>query len=207
MRIIALAIACMAVFAISAAASGPSREFVYGVEWGSGLTFHTYHIYNYVREDGTRMQGNDFQFVTNLNASLLFKAGYDFGSRWNLSLVTGYDGINDRFRVIPLGFRGTCFFREGQRDSRPFLFAEPGAGLFSSSDKYAFYLRVGYGKRFNLSPGTDLDFSVCYRLTHSCPKLIDPDDEIIDRLFSNNILTGFFGVSMSLHFKHNVFKR
>ena len=207
MRKIAIAVACMAFFWISATASQPTRQLVYGIEWGAGLTFHTYHIYNYLREDGTRLQGNDFQFVANLNASILFHVGYDLGNRWNASLVTGYEGINDRFRIFPLGVRGARFFGTDPHSDNSFCFLEPGVGLFSSADKYTFYLRMGYGKRFNLSPGTDLDFSVSYRLAHSCPELIDPDEEIVDRLFSNNILTGFLGFSMALHFQHNTFKR
>ena len=207
MKKIALTIACMAIFILPAASMEPGKRPVLGVEWAFGLTFHTFHTYNYLRADGTRIQGSDHQFITNLNASILFKGGYDLGTRWNISVITGYEGINDRFRIIPLGTRGTYFFGNGQNKDGSFIFIEPGTTLFSSADNWVFYMRLGFGKRFELSPATVFDISLFYRLTHSCPELVDPDQEIVDRLFSNNILTGFLGINMSLNFQYSLFKR
>ncbi len=170
-------------------------------EWGGGITFLDCYSFSYLRTDGTRLKGNPCTFLFNPNAHLLIKYDADISSQWNLSVMSGYEGIYDRTRIIPLTVRGSYFPGTCSREGR-FWFLEGGTGVKTDFSTLAALGRIGWGKRFHLSEITSLDFMVSYRSAlFKYDHIDDPDEVPVDQIYTNRKITGTVSISVALRFQ------
>lgn len=182
---------------------GRGGKVTAAVEWGAGMTFADYHIYNYLLEGGYRMNGSEFYFGGKVNAYWQGSLGYDILPDWNLSLNAGYEGIDRQYRVYPITVRATHTFQPANEDGY-LLFVEGGAGFWGPKDISAVLGRVGTGYRLALSPRTALDLMFSFRLSMRNPDLFDPDSThpiLQERIVLNQLYSGKLTVSVALSFR------
>ena len=181
--------------------SSEGRRVTFGCEWGSGVTYARYHVYNYLYESGRRHQGKEFESVWQINANFMVHAGYDISRRVNLSFYSGFEGISKGESVVPLTLRATVF-PGGSRQDGFLAYLDCGAG-FDRGGYHALLSRAGLGYRLCLTEVTNLDFLLSYRLAITHPELRDPDswspiDE--NRIAWNNLFINKVSFSIGLNF-------
>ncbi len=197
-------ILCAAVLflALSGSASA-QRHFTGTVEWGGGITLARYHSYNYVLDSGYRMIGKDFSGGGHVSGFALAGIGMDLGKRLNTTVLSGYEGVDHRFRVYPILVRLTSF-REGPDREGWMGYAEAGIGLQELSHIAALLGRFGVGYRFPLTRHTAVDLTTALRLSKKKPDLFDPDSIQpipAGRIAWNNQYSSMLSVSLSLSFR------
>ena len=155
-----------------------AKRLTFGAEWGYICTFFGGYHNNFYSPDGWRVDENEFGGVFYNNVEVYLHIGYNFGEKWNLSLYTGYAGVQDRLHCIPFSIRGTRFFNADCKGDRWFSFIDLGSGIGIS-----------------LSERTKLDFLASLRATYSHTDIIFGNTEIShDRINRNNA----YGCSVSL---------
>lgn len=176
--------------------------FTCGLEWGGGVTVLGYHDYNYLVESGYRMNDSDISFDGTLTASILVNAGYVIGNRFQVSLCSGYEGIDRNIRVVPILLRGT-FFKNGYRSDGFLAYVGGGVGITDVERRSVALGRMGAGYRIVLSKATCLDFILSANLSIRNPDLLDPDSHMPiadNRITVNNLYLGKLGLSIALSF-------
>lgn len=182
---------------------GKAGKVSAAVEWGAGMTFADYHVYNYLLEGGYRMNGSELYFGGKLNAYLQGSIGYAILPDWTLSLSAGYEGIDRQYRVYPITMRATHNFRPVGEDGWT-IYVESGAGFWGPSDIAAVLGRLGGGYRIALSERTSLDLLLSYRLSMRNPDLFDPDSTrpILDeRIVLNQLYSSKLTLSIAISFR------
>ena len=185
------------------AATARTARFTASAEWGGCVKAASFHSYNYLLDSGYRMNGTDWSGGGHLNAFVLFYLGTDLTDRWNLSLGSGYEGIDRRFRVYPVALRLTHFAKGADHDG--WLGSlELGAGLQELEHIAAGLGRLAAGYRFRLTERTAIDLQASIRLSLQNPDLFDPDSShpIPDeRIARNNVYSGMIGLSAAFSFR------
>jgi len=177
------------------------KKVTFGCEWGSGISYANYHVYNYLYENGRRHQGAELEMTRRVNANFMVHLGYDISRIVNIAAYLGYEGITDSERVLPLTLRATCCFKGSKADG--FLtYLDAGAG-FIKEGYHAMMGRAGVGYRLCLTSVTNLDFLVSYRLAVTHPELRDPDSRRLieeHRIANNNLFLNNISFSIGLNF-------
>jgi len=151
----------------------------HSVEWGIDAMFFSGHHYNYICEEGYRIDDKWDSFSFHPNASVQFGFGFNLTGRSELMLFTGYTGIGPSNRVIPLSLRYT-FIPKGNYQGGLFYFADLGVGFHPvpSSEpprRICFLGKLGFGNRIALSRFCSMDFIAGIRTVHDFPRIKDPD--------------------------------
>ena len=177
-------------------------NFTYGVEWGGSFSAIRYHDYNYLIESGYRMNDSSLSFGGKVNGVFWANVGYLIANRFQISLYSGYEGIDRNVRVVPIVLRG-AFFNKGYHSDGLFAFAGGGVGITDVERRSVILGRIGAGYRIVLSKATCLDFMISANMSIRNPDLLDPDSHmpIADyRISVNNLCLGKLGLSMALSF-------
>ncbi len=143
-------------------------RMTYGIEWGYVATFqYGYHNY-FIAPEGYRVEEKVNMYGLIDNAEMHVNVGYDFDSRWNLSLYIGYEGIGDTQKAVPVSLRLTRSYRENRMGDRWFTFADFGSGIcIKKHPQEIFTSKIGAGYSLSLSEFASIDFLISARLTHT----------------------------------------
>lgn len=194
-----LIIIFISLFTFSFARAG---DFTYGIEWGGSVAVAEYHDYNYLIESGYRMDDASFSFGGKVNAFFLVNAGYVFAERFQVSLYSGYEGVDKNVRVVPIVLRGT-FFNNGYKSDGFLAYAGGGVGITDVERRSVVLGRLGAGYRFVISKATCMDILFSANLAIRNPDLLDPDSNLPiaeNRITVNNLCLGKLGLSIALSF-------
>lgn len=179
-----------------------SPRLTFGLEWGYVAAIHSgFHFY-YFAPEGFRVDefGNSFGCIS--NAEVYVKAGYNLSDIWNIALYTGYAGVADINKAIPVSLRGTRFFGDAPDDDRWFAFLDIGTGIcIKKPVQEILSAKAGGGYRLSLSRNTKLDFlfSVRTMLTH--PYVYYDGVKIsYDKINRNNAYVNSLSVGIGLSF-------
>ncbi len=196
----------MNMFNMNVHARGKSGDFLsrmtFGFEWGYVASVHSGYHYNFFAPEGYRVdiEGSAFGFVS--NADMYMKAGYDFNTEWNLSVLIGYEGISDIHRAIPVSLRMTRYFNANPLKDRWFSFIDLGSGICLKTPVQEILTgKVGGGYRLALSRHSSLDFLLSARFTHTHPQITYDDVPIpLNKTNRNSAFISAISVGMAVNF-------
>lgn len=169
-----------------------------GLEWGTGINIHSIHKYNYISSLGYRISEFEHGADLYLNAEILLRAGVQIGRKFNVSLCSGYMGIANDFRTVPVLGRLDFHFK-GVREDGIYLSLDMGKGFVQP----CYMINAGAGHRTMIGNHSSIDFKLKLRETFSRPVLHDIEDgkAVPESRIRRNIATYFaMNISVSLNF-------
>lgn len=177
-------------------ASAVERKLTFGAEWGYIGTFFSGYHDNFFSPEGWRVDEQDYGIGYFSNAEVYLHIGYNIDNNWNISLYTGYAGIQDVHHCIPISVRGTRFFRENGYGDRMFAFVDLGSGISLKKHPQEILTgKLGCGYRLSFSGRTKVDLLASLRATYSHRDIIFDNIEIpFEKTNRNNV----YGCSLSL---------
>ena len=194
---------------ILTAASGHARigedsaqSVTYGIEWGYMPSFFSSHDYYFFDPDGYfRVYESGYGAGYFTNAEVNLHVGWNIGSRWNLSLHSGYAGAADFSPVIPITLRATRFWGDNHLADRWFTFGELGSGLvIKEKPQEIAACKFGGGYRLSLSKDTKMDFIAALRALYTHPEVVHYGKTIDKELLIRNdgyVGSLYFGISLT----------
>ena len=177
-------------------------KYTFGVEWGYVATFQSGYRYIFFPPEGYRVDVRDNSFRLQSNADLYIHSGINLSRSWNLSLYTGYAGVGDIHKVLPVSIRVTRYFGKDPLSDRWFAFSDLGSGIcFKRPVQEILTGKIGGGYRMSLSRYSKLDFIISARMTYTHPQ-ITYDQEIIshDMVRRNNAYVSALSLGLGLTF-------
>ena len=184
--------------------SGKEKELpkiTIGAEWGYMPTFFHGYDYNFLDTEGFREIGHEADLKYFSNGEVTLHAGYNFNSRWNLSLHAGYAGIAGFQPVIPFSIRATRYWSEDYLADGWFSFMDIGSGICLKKEPQEIALcKIGSGYRISLSRTTKLDFITAVRGTYTHPEIKYYNERVpLERIrYSNGYaISLFFGLGLT----------
>ncbi len=164
--------------------TGRPSKAVFSVEQGILTTFFERYDNSYLNSDRARNSYSGDRWSDHINSMMLISFGYAFTDRFLVRMSTGYAGMHDDARDIPLT-AGAAFFPQGRNCSGFQIFADGGLGLAGSSSRSNDFLsRAGGGWRFTLGGGKkSLDLNLYGICAYYKP------DKITSK-YSGEIITG-----------------
>lgn len=172
-RIISLALVTMLPLTAGAASGrGFAQNIRYGIEWGYTGTIYENHRYVYLTDEGARVESDDHSAIYNSNGCFFAYAGIESWDRIQTDLVSGYMGVVQGRRVVPLMLRETVYLN-GCRNDGFKLFAEGGLCLTKTfKDQKSWIGRGGLGYRVMLGDKPAMDFFLTAHFVHDHPNSI-----------------------------------
>lgn len=166
------------VFALSSIVSLHAQRmpFIsYGIEWGGTVTFLSSHHFNFICSEGYRIDSEDQEASGQVNGVILAKIGINITDGLQISLYSGYAGIEHNRRIVPIEGR-VNYYPKGLGCDGILTSAGAGIGINSSwTGITSSYARIGCGYHIALTGSTGLDFIISYRLCTDRPRIEDPD--------------------------------
>lgn len=155
--------------------------FRYGLEWGfTPMVYETCHL-NYLVEEGYRVDDSSSDVMFTPNAVLLAGFGVNVSNNISLGIYSGYAGLSEENRVIPLSFRAT-WFPKGVTSDGMLYYADVGTGFhIHISDRIepdrspATLVGIGTGYHFSLTSSIGLDLQIGFRESFDHALILDPD--------------------------------
>lgn len=149
-------------------------KFSGGVEWGYKVSlYHKFH-YNYLSQEGVRINDQGKNFEAFSNGEIYGFAGAYLNDYINLSLYAGYSGIYNDRRVYPVSARAT-YYVKGRSNDGIKMFIDSGCAFAETFSKHGIVLgKAGLGYRFALDKNTGLDLNLTAEYAADHPtKVID----------------------------------
>lgn len=142
----------------------------YGAEWGYTATCVFNYQFDYTDStDGFRVDESGTDLLLRNNAYGCLYAAMDFHRHYAVSVNAGFAGIYQERRFIPVGLRGTYFFKTYDDDG-VFALGEYGRGFYTDDTDYiAESYKLGCGYRYALGGTGSLDFIVSARIATDRP--------------------------------------
>lgn len=168
-------------FATTAEAREPSVTakpyplFTFGIEGGYFATHAAYRHVNFVSSFGYRVDSKTWDKGYHSNGEILLHAGINVSGNVNLSLYTGYAGMNKQEYTYPFTLRCTYLFGKPEDTCRWYAFADAGTGVddTDSAQKLSYIAKIGGGYRITLSRSSKLDFMLTLRNIITSPDVND----------------------------------
>lgn len=173
-RIICLAMCLVLALSVSARDRDGwcSSHVRLGIEWGYTATVYEQHCYDYISDAGSMVQSEGHGPRYNSNGCFLSYVGIETWKKAETDLVTGYIGIVQGRRVVPVMLRETIYFN-GCRSDGFKLFAEGGVALAPTfQNKQVFMARAGAGYRLMLGDKPAMDFFMSVHGAHDHPRSV-----------------------------------
>lgn len=170
-KLLISALLLMAASPLCAAAS----PFTAGVEWGANAMVYASVDRNYIDRAGSRVDASSRGLSFYLNGTLRAFAGVYAGGKLRFDLGTGYIGLADSRREIPLTLRAN-YLAGGRNADGAVLFLDGGAGFSTVSSGVVGILgAAGAGYRMHMAEGSGLSFLFNLRFATDRPGIIYPD--------------------------------
>ncbi|MGM9740317.1 MAG: hypothetical protein ACI3ZP_06895 [Candidatus Cryptobacteroides sp.] len=148
------------------------KGFRWGVEWGASGICHSNTSCIYTTEDGYLVEYKKISNRLHINAAVEGFIGMDFAGRLNISLRSGYSGLGDGERGVPLSLRPTLYFGKTPTVRGASLFVEGGLFFRRNADISSF-VKLGTGWRTRLSSHIAMDFNIGIQLSGTHPDIYD----------------------------------
>lgn len=179
----ALALCCRVQPALSAV---PLERLRGGVEWGyTQNCWHWYH-YNYLTDAMARVNSEDSEFELHPGGHIYAYLGYQIGRRWELDLISGWAGVWEGRRVVPVDLRVTRFF-SGLDSNGLKAFIEAGEVIShndASSELPSNIIKLGGGYRIMITSRSSVDFAIS---VHRC---LDHPAGVTDPQYNYSVSAG-----------------
>ena len=181
-----------------------SSRWEFGVEWGLSPALFYWNRVDFLTEDNYLIRSTCRDWTFQTCGLALVHAGYEIAPQVRLNLYSGFQGLSDNARIIPLGMQAAWYFSPMDGDGG-FLFGGGAAGIPLADVPFSWTGDLGAGYRIALGSRTYLDFKGSFRLSSAQPVAIwEPTTESMVRReqmrFCRNILSGF-SLSVSLVFR------
>jgi len=169
----ALLVACC----FSSAAKAPVVK--YGVEWGLSANIFYSQQLNYISAQGYRVDESGSGMKFSPNGQVMGSVGINAGDHLCLDLLSGYMGVSQNNRMIPLLLRAGYHFRGIESDGI-FAFIDAGVGFHTRRSweperKPAIMADGGAGYRFVLTRRSSIDLFADVKGTFDSLMVSDPD--------------------------------
>lgn len=181
------------------AESPQKRTFNFAIEADYIANIRVYSHLNYITDEGYRVNEEDNSPKYNTNAQVLAGAGVNIGRHFNLSLYSGYQGINRKQALIPVLLRPSVLLGQPGDKGRWLVFIDGGPGFRASShaDRVAVISHAGFGYRIATTKRTSLDILGSIHSTVWHPWFFDDTVKEVRR--NNEVLSGInLGVAVIL---------
>lgn len=180
-----------------------AQRVTWSVEWGAAATVYTHHDFQYTTLEGYHIDSHFFNNQFHLNGQLLAYIGLQTSRRFNLAVGTGWQGLQNEIRCLPVSLRATLDL--GTPDKNGMLvFLEGGSGFSENlKRKEGDFLKIGTGYRIPLGYGIRLKFMGALQASICHPQLFDIYDNITvddSHLEYSDRTSGAVVVSMALEF-------
>lgn len=151
--------------------------FTFGVESSYVLTFLNFSHFNFISADGDRRDLRASTSGALSNGQLLVGGGVNMSANWNLSLYTGYCGVYDNERLIPLTARLTWLSGDSPMKGRWLVFLGGGIGFnnLEKPENISVLGKIGAGRRVSLNRSVKLDFLIGLQETYTHPRAYESD--------------------------------
>lgn len=151
----------------------------FGLEWGYTPTIAGLYHYNYISDDGYRINDSGSGLYYATNADILAHFGVNVSRKLSISAITGNMGITKGTRVIPIIMRLSYYFNGVSNDGM-FTYVDGGAGIHPAKPETpprnaAWLANLGGGYRIALSREISLDFLSSVRWTYDHALIQNPD--------------------------------
>ena len=167
---------------LMAALPASARRFSFGVEGALALNFASYNNMAYRTDMGYRVFDNAVHRETYPIGEVLGMATANIGKMFRMSLLSGYCGLENGLRMVPVELRGVVVFPQ-MTSSGSGLYLQAGGGVaFPIQERFnaGALVRGGLGYSVNLNNLARINFGFTYRMVYFNPVIYDPDtDEII----------------------------
>lgn len=173
------------------------RDFpriTFGIEGSFATNFWTYSHFNYIADEGYRVNIRHNEPDLHLNGQLLANAGCNLSQRTNLSVYCGICGLSTREIMMPVSLRFTYMFGDSPLKNRWITFAETGIMTERLKlEEFSAIGKLGGGYRISLSRSVKLDLLMAYQAVFAHPDVSEiSGDKTIpvtgDRLRRNNAI-------------------
>lgn len=183
-------------------AGNPSVSF--GLEWGYSLSFFNLRQFNYLDAEGSRVNVDERIFKAGSNAGILASFGLNVGERCNFSISSGYMGVEDNVRLVPLLAGITCV-PAGIEESGFVFNVRAGAGMNVLDHTRILPLAdLGLGYRISFGNGCGIDLKFILRGAYDHPSIFDPTYETgyvpVENIRDNRAIYLSAGLSTALNF-------
>ena len=155
------------------ASAQQTRTLRFGLEWGFSERFLEGHHYNFLTEEGFRVDESGVSNDFHANAFILAKVGASIADMITVQLCSGFKGIGPGRRMIPV---------EGQVTVTPFGvesdgilgYLGAGIGIHDIKDTYVpVTANLGIGYRYRLERRCCLDLRMGPQICVDHPELFD----------------------------------
>lgn len=143
-----------------------------GVEWGYSAGLVNIYHFNFIASEGWREDGSGQEFFLYSNGQLLAHADWHALDKLTIGLYTGYVGIRQYRRGVPLSLRAT-YHASGRCSDGWMALADAGAIAFEGFELKPI-AKVGGGYRFALSRSIGLDLLLNVQFCKDKVNLYDP---------------------------------
>ena len=179
------------------------QEITWSVEWGTAATFYTHHDYQYTTLDGHHIDEHYYDTQTHLHGLMTARVGIQASRRLNLSLGTGWQGLQREIRCMPVSLRATLDLGDPQKNGM-LTFLEGGIGITEDfKGKAGDFAKLGMGYRIPLGYGVQLRFLAALQASLCHPQLFDIYDNITvddNHLEYSDRSAGAVVINMALEF-------
>lgn len=171
----------------------------YGIEWGYSATIHEAHHYNYLCEEGYRLDDVGASFLYSSSATALITFGVNTFNHLTFSIASGFSAIYESRNVIPVMGR-IAYYPAGLATDGIFVRIGAGAGFETSEvGREAVLETIGAGYRISLARAVNLDFSFNLNGAQAPSHIIDPDTgyNVPERNIRRNS-AGYYALNLSV---------
>ena len=203
-RILGMVAAAVLVFGARTLPSyAQSSPLHFGIEWGLSEKFFDVHNYNFLTEEGLRVDDNGAGTDFHGNMFLLARAGACIADLFTISACAGYAGISRNRRIIPV--TGLVTITPNGRDSDGFTaFLGSGIGIHDVKSDYVLFLgRAGAGYRYVLDNSVSLDLNLGMQVTLDHPEIWNPVEQkyvLEQRVLESNAFYLAMTLSLAVNF-------
>lgn len=199
-----LLISLIALIACTAARAQDIPLFEYGIEWGSTSTLFTSRHQNFTSDEGYRINENHSAWSFVSGGYFTVNLGFNVTHWLNVGINTGFAGIAEGRRAIPLTARATIYPKGIENDGMLY-FLDGGIGFtdYRVPSKQCLLFAAGTGYHLELSRLVGLNFICKVRAAVDHPDIIDIDSgELVPvgRIRENNALYLSLNFGIALDF-------
>ena len=156
-----------------------AQRITWGLEWGIAGTVFSHHDFQYTTLEGHHIDQhlNEGQF--HVHGLMTARIGLQTGPRLNLSLISGWQGMQYEIRCIPVSLRMTYAFGTDPESAGISTFLEGGIGLKENlNGSNGTFAKTGFSYRIPLGYGFRLCMNAAAQATFCQPDIYDPYDLI-----------------------------